>query len=83
VGLRYYEGAGAGAIMIGEPVPSEYYKKDFDWNDAVIPIPNGPGEISKLIKCLDKDLIDWIKFEKQASSNPFFDMIGCTGGKIY
>jgi len=55
VGLRYYEGAAAGAIMIGEPVPSEYYKKDFDWDDAVIPIPNGPGEISKLIKCLDKD----------------------------
>ena len=55
IGLRYYEGAGAGTIMIGEAVPSEDYKKDFDWDDAVIPIPNGQGEINKLIKYLDKD----------------------------
>ena len=36
VGHRYYEGAAAGTVMIGQPPDSEVFKQLFDWPDAVI-----------------------------------------------
>jgi spore maturation protein CgeB len=38
VGYRYYEGAAAGAVMIGEAPDCEAYRELFGWRDAVIPI---------------------------------------------
>jgi hypothetical protein len=42
VGYRYYEGAAAGAVMIGEAPDCEPFRQMFDWPDAVIEIePDG------------------------------------------
>jgi hypothetical protein len=41
-GYRYYEGAAAGAVMIGQSVPHESFQRMFGWQDAVIDIrPDG------------------------------------------
>jgi len=36
VGFRYYEGAAAGAIMIGQPPECEAFRAMFDWPDVVV-----------------------------------------------
>jgi len=53
IGNRYFEGAAAGNIMIGEIPGNEAYEKLFHWQDAVIHLPFGSGEIGKIIHELD------------------------------
>src|SRR5262249_37449979 len=36
---RFYEGAAAGTVMIGEAPRTEGFKRQFDWPDAVIHLP--------------------------------------------
>jgi hypothetical protein len=49
VGYRYYEGAAAGTVMIGEPPNCEAFRELFQWPDAVIPIqPDGSDVIEVL-----------------------------------
>lgn len=49
VGYRYYEGAAAGTVMIGQAPDCEAFRRLFDWQDAVIPIqPDGSDVIAVL-----------------------------------
>jgi len=49
IGHRYYEGAAAGAVMIGEPPNSATFRQMFPWLDAVIPIhPDGTDVVEVL-----------------------------------
>jgi hypothetical protein len=42
IGHRYYEGAAAGAVMLGDVPDCEAYRQLFDWPEAVVPIqPDG------------------------------------------
>lgn len=51
IGSRYYEGAAAGAVMIGQAPDSEAFREMFDWPDAVIPIqPDGSDVIETLAR---------------------------------
>ncbi len=46
-GLRYLEGAAAGAVVLGDEIDSEAFRKHLGWQDAVIPFPyecEAPGE---------------------------------------
>jgi hypothetical protein len=52
---RFYEGAAAGAVMIGEAPLTEDFKRQFDWPDAVIHVPFDSPEIVAIIKDLDSD----------------------------
>jgi Glycosyl transferases group 1 len=52
-GSRFFEGAAAGTIMIGEPPMTEEFYKYFDWPDAVIKIPFDAPEIGEIIADLD------------------------------
>jgi len=52
---RFYEGAAAGCVMIGEPPRIEEFEREFDWPDAVIPVPFDAPEICALIAELDAD----------------------------
>jgi hypothetical protein len=52
-GYRYFEGAAAGTIMIGEKPKNDEFAKHFDWSDAVIELPFGSKNISEVIKSLD------------------------------
>lgn len=53
VGFRFFEGAGAGAIMIGEAPENEVFHKNFDWPDAVIHIPYNAENIGEILLKLD------------------------------
>lgn len=49
IGNRYFEGAAAGAVMIGEIPTNPEFKNLFDWPDAVLRLPYGSAEIDGLI----------------------------------
>ena len=38
IGPRFYEGAAAGAVLLGEPVDCEAYRQFFDWPDATVAV---------------------------------------------
>jgi hypothetical protein len=54
IGNRYFEGAAAGTIMIGEPPANEVFGKLFDWKDAVIPVPFNSENLHEIIDELDQ-----------------------------
>lgn len=55
-GYRYFEGAAAGAIMLGERPDNELFPKLFDWPDAMVHVPHTSGDIDRVIRELDRDL---------------------------
>ncbi|HWA75708.1 MAG TPA: glycosyltransferase [Polyangiaceae bacterium] len=52
---RFFEGAAAGAIMIGEPPRSGKYLELFDWPDAVVRTPFDAPHIGETIAELEAD----------------------------
>ncbi len=55
VSYRFYEGAAAGAVMLGEPPDSVCFREQFDWPDAVIQVPFDCPEIVEVMAELDRD----------------------------
>ncbi|NJM22008.1 MAG: glycosyltransferase [Richelia sp. RM2_1_2] len=53
LGSRFFEGAAAGAVMIGTPPVCEAYNTHFDWSDAVIEVPDKTTELVNIIAELD------------------------------
>lgn len=49
---RYFEGAAGGAVLLGTVPDCPEFHAQFDWPDAVIPIPEDPADI---IRELDSD----------------------------
>ena len=54
LGYRFFEGAAAGTVMLGEHPTHEEFYKHFDWQDAVIRIPFDASEIGNIIAELDE-----------------------------
>lgn len=55
-GPRYFEGAAAGAIQLGDPVKSNpSYLEHLDWDDAVIDMPYSSAEIPAMIEALEAE----------------------------
>jgi len=52
---RFYEGAAAGTILLGEPPGSEEFSRQFDWPDAVIRLPFDSPEVGEVLAALDAD----------------------------
>ncbi len=52
---RFYEGAAAGAVMLGEPPRSEEFTRQFDWPDAVIHLPFDSPDVGRIIRDLSAD----------------------------
>jgi hypothetical protein len=50
---RFYEGAAAGAVMLGSPPNSDIFKQDFNWSDAVIKMDFDEPNIRKILFDLD------------------------------
>ena len=50
---RFYEGAAAGAIMLGVAPNSDIFAQDFDWQDAVINMAFDEPDIQQVIAELD------------------------------
>jgi spore maturation protein CgeB len=49
LGHRYFEGAAAGAVMIGEAPDSEAFRELFAWPDAVVPVRPDGTDILKVL----------------------------------
>jgi glycosyltransferase involved in cell wall biosynthesis len=52
---RFYEGAAAGTVMIGEAPQLDSFQQQFDWTDAVIHVPFDSPDISEMLAQLDAD----------------------------
>jgi hypothetical protein len=55
ISARFYEGAAAGTVMIGEAPRVEEFKRQFDWPDAVIHVPFDSLDIGRILADLDGD----------------------------
>ena len=52
VGFRYYEGAAAGAVLVGNTPDCETFRRGFDWPDAVIDIKADGSDTTEVLKKL-------------------------------
>jgi hypothetical protein len=55
ISARFYEGAAAGTVMIGEAPRTEEFKRQFDWPDAVIHVPFDSPDIGRILLDLASD----------------------------
>lgn len=55
IGNRYFEGAAAGAVMIGERPDNGQFEKFFDWPDPMIHLPWNSSEMPEIVRQLDQD----------------------------
>ena len=55
ISARFYEGAAAGTVMIGEAPRIEEFKRQFDWPDAVIRVPFDSADIGRILADLNTD----------------------------
>jgi Glycosyl transferases group 1 len=49
IGARYYEGASAGSLMIGEAPECEAFRELFPWQDAVISLQGDGSDVIKVL----------------------------------
>jgi len=52
---RFYEGAAAGAVMIGEAPKTDDFRDQFGWPDAVIPMPFDCPNVETVLEQLGRD----------------------------
>ena len=52
---RFYEGAAAGTVMIGEAPRTAEFKRQFDWPDAVIHVPFDSPDIGRILADLSSE----------------------------
>ena len=55
ISARFYEGAAAGTVMIGEAPRTEEFKRQFDWPDAVIHVPFDSPDIGCILADLNRN----------------------------
>jgi hypothetical protein len=55
IAARFYEGAAAGTVMLGEPPDSDDFRRQFDWKDSVVRVPFHAPNIAAVIAELDAD----------------------------
>ena len=55
ISARFYEGAAAGTVMLGEAPRTEEFKRQFDWPDAVIHVPFDSPDIGRILADLNAD----------------------------
>jgi len=55
ISARFYEGAAAGTVMIGEAPGTQEFKRQFDWPGAVIHLPFDCSEVGHMLADLDRD----------------------------
>lgn len=53
IGPRFFEGAAAGTIMLGEYPRNDAFRSNFDWTDAVIEVPFNTPNIAEVLVELD------------------------------
>lgn len=52
---RFYEGAPAGTVTVGEAPRAEEFERQFNWPDAVIHVPFDSPDIGRILEDLNGD----------------------------
>jgi hypothetical protein len=55
ISARFFEGIAAGAVLIGEAPRSANFLRQFDWPDALIPLPFDSPDVGAVLDALDVD----------------------------
>jgi hypothetical protein len=55
ISARFYEGAAAGTVMIGDAPRTEEFARQFDWPDAVIHVPFDSPDIGRVLADLNRN----------------------------
>jgi hypothetical protein len=55
IGARYYEGASAGAVMIGHAPECEAFRELFPWQDAVVPLQADGSDVIRVLSDLEAE----------------------------
>ena len=55
ISSRYYEGAAAGTVMLGDAPRTEEFRRQFDWPDAVVHMPFDAPQAARLLEELEAD----------------------------
>lgn len=55
IGNRYFEGAAAGAILIGERPDNGEFENCFDWPNALVDLPYGSPDFAEAIEVIESD----------------------------
>jgi len=55
IGFRYYEGAAAGAVMIGQPPNCQEFRDMFGWPDVVIQVQPDGSDIQNVLASLNSE----------------------------
>ncbi|MDT8303792.1 MAG: glycosyltransferase, partial [Sedimentisphaerales bacterium] len=55
IGFRYFEGAAAGTVMIGEHPETEVFREHFGWTDSVIHMPFDTPDVANILADLDSE----------------------------
>jgi spore maturation protein CgeB len=55
IGARYYEGASAGTVMIGQAPECEAFRELFPWQDAVISVQADGSDVIKVLSSLEAE----------------------------
>lgn len=55
ISSRFYEGVAAGAVLLGEAPQSDEFRRQFDWQDAVIRLPFDSPDTGEILEALDAD----------------------------
>jgi hypothetical protein len=55
VGYRYYEGAAAGAVLLGQPPKCEAFRELFPWQDVVIEVQPDGSDVVEMIAALESE----------------------------
>ena len=66
---RFYEGAAAGAVMLGEPPNTEQFRSQFGWPDAIIRMPFDCPDVGRVLAELDADPQRLARIEHENARN--------------
>ena len=55
ISSRFYEGAAAGAVMLGEPPSTPEFERQFGWPDAIVRMPFDCPDVAQVLRDLDSD----------------------------
>jgi spore maturation protein CgeB len=55
IGARYYEGASAGTVMIGDAPDCEAFRELFPWQDAVVSLQADGSDVVKVLSSLEAE----------------------------
>ncbi len=80
IGFRYYEGAAAGTVMIGQPPNCQEFRDMFAWQDVVIQVQPDGSDIQEVLASLNSEPERVSEIMRRNAAGALYSTIGFTGG---